>query len=41
VLEWVPEISLEVGLSQTYSWIEDQVRKKIESKPEVTMEGII
>lgn len=41
VLNWEPEISLEEGLSRTYSWIEDQVRKKIESKPEVTMEEII
>jgi len=30
ILAWEPEISLEKGLSITYSWIEDQVRKKIE-----------
>jgi dTDP-D-glucose 4,6-dehydratase len=41
VLNWEPEISLEEGLSRTYSWIEEQVRKKIESKPEVAMEGNI
>lgn len=31
VLNWEPEISLEKGLEKTYVWIEDQVRKKIES----------
>ena len=28
VLGWVPEISLEEGLTQTYTWIEDQVRQQ-------------
>ena len=31
VLEWEPEISLEDGLAVTYKWIEEQVRKKLES----------
>jgi GDP-D-mannose 3', 5'-epimerase len=26
VLQWEPEITLEEGLSRTYSWIEEQVR---------------
>lgn len=29
VLGWEPEISLEEGLSRTYTWIEDQVRAKL------------
>jgi nucleoside-diphosphate-sugar epimerase len=29
VLGWEPEISLEEGLSRTYGWIEEQVRKKL------------
>jgi nucleoside-diphosphate-sugar epimerase len=33
VLGWEPEISLEKGLAHTYSWIEDQVRAKLESTP--------
>lgn len=28
VLEWEPQISLEDGLSKTYSWIEEQVKRK-------------
>jgi nucleoside-diphosphate-sugar epimerase len=28
VLKWVPEISLEDGLAQTYNWIETQVKEK-------------
>lgn len=28
VLGWAPEISLEEGLTRTYAWIEEQVRKK-------------
>lgn len=30
VLEWEPQIALEDGLSRTYSWIEDNVRKVLE-----------
>jgi GDP-D-mannose 3',5'-epimerase len=29
VLKWEPEISLEKGLAQTYTWIEAQVREKL------------
>ena len=29
VLGWVPEVSLEQGLTETYRWIEDQVRAKL------------
>jgi len=29
VLDWEPEISLEKGLAQTYSWIEKQVYAKL------------
>ncbi len=37
VLEWEPEISLEQGLARTYTWIEQQARKKIQESatPEV------
>jgi len=37
VLGWEPEISLEQGLARTYTWIEQQVRKKIQESatPEV------
>jgi GDP-D-mannose 3', 5'-epimerase len=31
VLEWEPEISLEVGLTRTYTWIEKKVTEKIAS----------
>lgn len=31
VLDWEPEISLEKGLAHTYSWIEDQVRERMEA----------
>jgi GDP-D-mannose 3',5'-epimerase len=34
VLDWEPEISLEKGLAHTYSWIEEQVRERLESSPE-------
>jgi GDP-D-mannose 3', 5'-epimerase len=33
VLEWEPEISLESGLAQTYSWIEQQVRERLAHQP--------
>jgi GDP-D-mannose 3', 5'-epimerase len=29
VLDWEPEISLEVGLERTYTWIEQQVRARL------------
>jgi GDP-D-mannose 3', 5'-epimerase len=29
VLQWEPEITLEEGLSRTYSWIEEQVRRQL------------
>jgi GDP-D-mannose 3', 5'-epimerase len=29
VLQWEPAITLEEGLSRTYSWIEEQVRRKL------------
>jgi GDP-D-mannose 3',5'-epimerase len=32
VLGWEPEISLEEGLSRTYTWIEEQVRARLEKK---------
>jgi len=31
VLGWSPEISLEEGLAQTYAWVEEQVRVKLEN----------
>jgi nucleoside-diphosphate-sugar epimerase len=39
VLVWEPQISLEDGLSHTYEWIEEQVRKKIEADREKTTEA--
>jgi nucleoside-diphosphate-sugar epimerase len=30
VLGWEPTIALEEGLTRTYSWIEEQVREKLE-----------
>jgi nucleoside-diphosphate-sugar epimerase len=32
VLGWEPEISLEEGLTRTYTWIEEQVKAKLEGK---------
>jgi GDP-D-mannose 3',5'-epimerase len=32
VLRWEPEVSLEAGLAETYAWIEDQVRAKLDVK---------
>jgi nucleoside-diphosphate-sugar epimerase len=32
VLGWKPEISLEEGLARTYTWIEEQVRDKLEKE---------
>lgn len=32
VLGWAPEIPLEEGLKETYSWIEEQVKEKIEKE---------
>lgn len=32
VLGWEPQVSLEEGLKITYTWIEEQVRKKLESQ---------
>lgn len=33
VLDWTPQISLEQGLAQTYTWIEDQVRARLAQDP--------
>lgn len=35
VLGWEPQISLEEGLTTTYSWIEEQVREKLENEKSV------
>jgi len=35
VLGWEPEISLEEGLTRTYAWIEQQVRRKLAATPEL------
>ena len=35
VLRWEPEISLEEGMACTYTWIEDQVRNKLEAQGEI------
>jgi nucleoside-diphosphate-sugar epimerase len=32
VLGWEPQVSLEEGLERTYSWVEDQVRQKVQSE---------
>jgi GDP-D-mannose 3', 5'-epimerase len=32
VLQWEPEIALEEGLSRTYSWIEEQVRRQLRAE---------
>ncbi|HEX8650315.1 MAG TPA: NAD-dependent epimerase/dehydratase family protein [Pyrinomonadaceae bacterium] len=39
VLGWEPEISLEEGLAYTYSWIEEQVKAKLET--EAMQESIV
>ncbi len=36
VLGWEPQVSLEEGLVQTYAWIEDQVREKLQRDSEST-----
>lgn len=33
VLNWVPQISLEDGLTRTYQWIEQQIASKLETSP--------
>jgi len=40
VLDWEPEISLEKGLAHTYSWIEEQVRARLESAPETVAQTV-
>ena len=37
VLNWEPEISLEDGLKETYAWIENQVKEKIQNKTETAV----
>ena len=32
VLDWEPEISLEVGLERTYRWVEQQVQARLASE---------
>ncbi len=39
-LDWEPEISLEKGLAHTYSWIEEQVRERLESSPETVAQTV-
>ncbi len=34
VLGWEPEISLEVGLADTYAWVEEQVRQELRRNPD-------
>ena len=34
VLEWEPQVSLEEGLARTYTWIEEQVRCRLEAVPD-------
>jgi nucleoside-diphosphate-sugar epimerase len=36
VLEWEPQVTLEEGLASTYTWIEEQVRVKMESMMELS-----
>ena len=33
VLEWEPQITLEEGLAQTYAWIEEEVRHRVQESP--------
>jgi nucleoside-diphosphate-sugar epimerase len=35
VLHWEPEITIERGLAQTYTWIENQVRAKLAAQSKV------
>jgi nucleoside-diphosphate-sugar epimerase len=37
ILHWEPEISLEEGLTQTYRWIEGQVKEKLEREGHPTL----
>jgi nucleoside-diphosphate-sugar epimerase len=38
VLGWEPEVSLEEGLANTYSWIEEQVQVKLEAETELYLQ---
>jgi nucleoside-diphosphate-sugar epimerase len=39
VLGWEPRISLEVGLEQTYRWIESQLKSGLKPRPDAHAEG--
>lgn len=34
LLDWTPEISLEDGLTKTYNWIENEIKKMVEKDPD-------